>query len=852
MFDQPAIQALYHKRANLQRALTRYSVSSDLDASMMLEHSRALDELENLWADPNELESNLKTWLAQRWERIGNSALSYTQQPDDPMNRLCLSIAKQLSPLPNNPEALDRLPPQVGPYFLLMPSLKASFDTAGNNIHRYALHQFVLSDDKTVFIPIVPCLECAHASDDGILKQVVAQDAYGLQIVAARPADAEIPDLKLVVYWQDGAIHCAAKNQEPFELTKDAIMPGLKRSITLEDRELTPEEQNKCDQSYSEIIQVLMPPAAKQLRLSVKNDSLFCRMLSPGGQAPVPLSFENSAFGEQAEAIKTAMNDQPAPYLVLQGGALVCKVRSATGDIPLNEALLTEANAAALKNYLCAPAKKQFNHQQESIIFQALASKSYQREHQAFPPLTETDKRRVRHHSKLAEDFSKRIDLRHEDKDSLGGQLKTLRTALIAGRSGGFAKPVAYEGVAKFNEEYWNHFNPIEKEILFNRFRGLRNIIQRIQPTRGIDGPCVEITSGYIQDLLDYYPSIYSGGEIMSLMENTAQKQLKADVQKANYPLQLHSDPPDLAVFFKHLSRESFHRPEVKQALLHTLDHQPKLNDEVLRAVLLLDEPEQQVFFNRCDPQGNTVLMRAMASQDPELVGKIIEATPSDRINARNKLGQTALMMLANHPSHTETETIATQLLNQGANQYLQDNQGCSVLLPAFKHKNIPLLRVLFKQREAIDGLDKFLMRAARHNNSDRIDTLLELGADPNATNDEGDTAYTEALVKKHFKVTALLLKVTANPDHQGPKVETLEPSKNSVRVFCAEALRGEQITREEQTVLMANLEQRPLNDQATYYQKVLSYAALSHDAGGIFFKFNQNTATTPVAGFCQ
>jgi hypothetical protein len=57
-----------------------------------------------------------------------------------------------------------------------MPSLENSEDVYGNNIHSLGLHEFVLSDNARVFIPLAQCLYQASVSDEGQLRQIVAID----------------------------------------------------------------------------------------------------------------------------------------------------------------------------------------------------------------------------------------------------------------------------------------------------------------------------------------------------------------------------------------------------------------------------------------------------------------------------------------------------------------------------------------------------------------------------------------------------------------------------------------------------------------------------------------------------
>lgn len=114
-----------------------------------------------------EFEQSLKTILAARWKRICHTPMCYTQAPFNPVNRFCLDLANQLSPLPNTQDEIADLTIGEGPYFILMPSLGVATDVSGANIHEYKLHQFVLSDDARLFIPLQLCLDYATDRQQG-------------------------------------------------------------------------------------------------------------------------------------------------------------------------------------------------------------------------------------------------------------------------------------------------------------------------------------------------------------------------------------------------------------------------------------------------------------------------------------------------------------------------------------------------------------------------------------------------------------------------------------------------------------------------------------------------------------
>jgi ankyrin repeat protein len=154
------------------------------DALIEFESKLTLKELKDCLAvvadDQSHLEQSLKNLLAARWERIRKTPSCYTQAPFNPVNCLCLELANILAPLPNEPDEIDNLLINQGPYFLLMPSLAAAKDISGANIHQYKLHQFVLSDDERLFMPLQLCLNYAVDRQQDIMHAVSTVESAGL------------------------------------------------------------------------------------------------------------------------------------------------------------------------------------------------------------------------------------------------------------------------------------------------------------------------------------------------------------------------------------------------------------------------------------------------------------------------------------------------------------------------------------------------------------------------------------------------------------------------------------------------------------------------------------------------
>lgn len=163
--------------------------SDTLDYLAKLENQMTLHHLEICLKTtaPDDLPQALIQLLSNRWERIRDSFISYTSQPINPVNHLCLDLATALSPIPDNEDELDDLSAGQGPYFLLMPSLKAHEDIFTQNIHSLRLHEFILSDDAARFIPLAKCLNAAFESSDGLYRHIAnINDTYPALTISER------------------------------------------------------------------------------------------------------------------------------------------------------------------------------------------------------------------------------------------------------------------------------------------------------------------------------------------------------------------------------------------------------------------------------------------------------------------------------------------------------------------------------------------------------------------------------------------------------------------------------------------------------------------------------------------
>ena len=95
------------------------------------------------------IESNIRSYLKQRWEALIKSNLAYTRHPFLPINQLCLKIAEAIAG-PNEPVCLILMPTVRGLCRETPFSLKVETENAGH----FALEEYALNRDQTLLIPV--------------------------------------------------------------------------------------------------------------------------------------------------------------------------------------------------------------------------------------------------------------------------------------------------------------------------------------------------------------------------------------------------------------------------------------------------------------------------------------------------------------------------------------------------------------------------------------------------------------------------------------------------------------------------------------------------------------------------
>ncbi len=736
---QTDIESISTKIKAIRAYLNTKTINSELEASIAIEQSLTLDELDTclathgVEAQDGDLATALKALLAQRWERIRHSPLNYTQRPSDPINLLCLHIANQIEPIPNNKNDIDQLAPGIGPYFLLMPSLTAWKDSYGANIHNFALYQFALSDNQTVFIPIEPCLVDAMESDTGQLKHMVCdpEGRYSLKLIHLNDGEEldndDIPEHQLCLYLRDDVIHGRAKNREPFTLSEEQLVEQFKAQLTDEEKlQLSEDEQDiKGKKQYDAIKRALTPLIKKTLKLfKHPNGDIFCRYQKPGVVIPVRVVLDQQRLGKHAQPI-IDMLANPAgqqPILSMHDDDIVYTATGKHHDVKLRDKYLGD-QASLLHEALKQPvAKKGLTIGEEGAIFSAIEKQGYRRENQAFPDLSKSETFRVSNHSTITQAYCLYSERIHKSgATSFGERLWNLYIALGSGaHRAGNADERANEGIAAFSE-YWNTYSEFEKKMLYATYPGLQQIIIALRPEMANGENCIGFTGSDIHAFLKRYPSLYQDNAVL---KKHHLQQLETEIAKKSHAILDNSlDQPIDLPRFSTLSTTLFNDPYARRALRYALEHQQALPNDFLGILPLFSAPEKQTLLHLTNEQGDTALIQATTDQTVPIVHDLIKETPPNRIDARNKRGETALMRTVMNKQ--TGAAIANLLINAGADIHTMNRYGHTAVTLAVRHNNLDVLNVLIKQ--SVDPLltKQEALHFAITNNSPLLETLL-------------------------------------------------------------------------------------------------------------------------------
>jgi len=158
-------------------------------------HQWSIQELQRLVLTDEPNFEELCEFLARRWEIISSfPELSYNVSPENKVNQACLVLAGYLEKITEG---------KVSRYQLLMPTLTVTTNEASSTDlteNVLELQQFILSDDGSRFIEILPCLK--FAEKDGIFKHTSLFDGQPSELSEQEIKKLTQHSKEALEYWQ--------------------------------------------------------------------------------------------------------------------------------------------------------------------------------------------------------------------------------------------------------------------------------------------------------------------------------------------------------------------------------------------------------------------------------------------------------------------------------------------------------------------------------------------------------------------------------------------------------------------------------------------------------------------------
>lgn len=216
---------------------------------------------------------------------------------------------------------------------------------------------------------------------------------------------------------------------------------------------------------------------------------------------------------------------------------------------------------------------------------------------------------------------------------------------------------------------------------------------------------------------------------------------------------------------------------------------------------------------------GYTPLMAAVDTGDSKFVKDILTLNPS--LEAKDNTGRTALM----HAVQNGDDAIVRLLLTEGANPHTQDMLAVTPLILAAKNSNNALVKEMLKAGVSVNRQDKLgrsalswtvengdypvfntvintagadanlsygsenstpLIAAAKRGDYKMTYDLLKKGAEPNAWDNDDNTALYYAVNGNYTKVAALLVSYGANPlikNEEAPSLTSIARANDNTKL---------------------------------------------------------------------
>ena len=167
------------------------------------------------------------------------------------------------------------------------------------------------------------------------------------------------------------------------------------------------------------------------------------------------------------------------------------------------------------------------------------------------------------------------------------------------------------------------------------------------------------------------------------------------------------------------------------------------------------------------DNNGNTALHWATVNNTKDIVSILISARAN--INKQNNKGFTAL----HYAVEKGFVEIVKQLLAAGADLGIVDNEGNTALDIARESGETEIVQLL------VNVLNVTLLKFIKAGDLDAVNQLIELGANPDYNDADGDTPLLLAVFKNHIEIVKVLLE-------KGVRVNISDPTGTTLLHFAA------------------------------------------------------------------
>ena len=227
-------------------------------------------------------------------------------------------------------------------------------------------------------------------------------------------------------------------------------------------------------------------------------------------------------------------------------------------------------------------------------------------------------------------------------------------------------------------------------------------------------------------------------------------------------------------------------------------------NRETVKSLL-----EHSASANARETNGTTALEWAVSRNDLESVKLLISAGAD--VKAVNRYGVSPLLIACNEAGIDVVEA----LLKAGADPNSAMPEGETALMTAARVGNVDIIRALYRAGANVNARESWhnqtaMMWAAAGNFPQEIETLKELGADPNGRSDGGFTPLLFAVREGSLEAVQTLLKLGANVN------DTIQPQKLPPQARMPASYIDKNVNRGRMVNAVSGLPLRPAGTEGT------------------------------------